>query len=220
MRQLPLPFEAKPSFMAAAFFSTTGTEMAEIWLDKPEQWTNGRLILWGSTGCGKSHLLHIWAATRQATTLNGSALHGFMPAPTTPIAVDDIDLVHDETVLLHQLNAAAANNQPVLMAARLPPARQPIQLPDLASRLKASSAIEVRPPNDSELATLLVRLAAERQITFELHLQNLLLAHLPRTPAALIESIARIDRAALANGRKITRNLVLETIQDLTRSDL
>ncbi|HQT64352.1 MAG TPA: hypothetical protein PLO16_07530 [Acidocella sp.] len=128
--------------------------------------------------------------------------------------------MRDEAALLHHLNLAAANSQPVLMAARVPPARQGIQLADLASRLKASSAIEIRPPNDAELAALLVRLAAERQIIFDPHIQNLLLTHLPRTPAALIEAITRIDRAALANGRKATRNLVLESIQDLTSPDL
>ncbi|OYV48451.1 MAG: hypothetical protein B7Z77_10430 [Acidocella sp. 20-58-15] len=101
------------------------------------------------------------------------------------------------------------------MTARLPPSRQATQLPDLASRLRASLATEIRPPDDAALALFLARLAAARQLVLDFHIQNLLLSHLPRTPAALAEAVARLDRAALANGGKITRNLTLDLINDL-----
>ncbi|OYV33843.1 MAG: hypothetical protein B7Z80_22915 [Rhodospirillales bacterium 20-64-7] len=147
--------------------------------------------------------------------LQGSNLRGIVAAPSTPLAIDDADIPASEQTLLHLLNMAAEAGQPVLMSARLPPSRQAIQLPDLASRMRASLATEILAPDDAELATFLARLAAARQLVLDFHVQNLLLSHLPRTPAALAEAVTRLDRAALANGGKITRNLALSLINDL-----
>ena len=85
----------------------------------------------------------------------------------------------------------------MLLTARLPPARQPIKLADLASRLRATTPVEIRAPEDELLALLLARLAADRQLTLSIPVSNFLLTHLPRTAAALREAVARLDRATL-----------------------
>ena len=79
--------------------------------------------------------------------------------------MDDADIVPEPTALLHLLNAAAEAGQPVLLTARLPPGRQRQKLPDLGSRLRASLAVEINPPDDALLGALLLpRLAAARQL--------------------------------------------------------
>ena len=70
----------------------------------------------------------------------------------------------DETALLHLLNAAGEAGLPILLAAPAPPSRWPVRLPDLASRLRAITAVEIGPPEDALLRTLLARLLAERQL--------------------------------------------------------
>lgn len=215
MRQLLLPFDQRPDYSADNFWSNSGNALAQRWLANPSGWTNGRLVLWGESGCGKTHLLHIWADANQAKILHGPHLRDVQEAPSCALAIDDADMPADEIAMLHLLNAAAEAGLPVLMTARLPPARQTVRLPDLASRLRASLAAEVRTPDDAALAIFLTRLAASRQLVLDIHVQNLLLSHLPRTPAALAEAIVRLDRAALANGGKITRTLALSLINDL-----
>ena len=59
------------------------TPLARDWLARPDAWTNGRLVLWGEAGCGKTHLLHLWAASRSAEIMNGATLHGLI-RPTQP----------------------------------------------------------------------------------------------------------------------------------------
>ena len=140
MKQLALPFESAPAYAAEDFCAAPSNELALRWLDRPEDWAGGRLVLWGEPGCGKTHLLHIWAAARRASVLDGSRT---LLAASGPLAVDDADLAPDETALLHLLNAAAEAGQPVLLAARQPPGRQTYRLPDLASRLRASLAVEI-----------------------------------------------------------------------------
>jgi len=49
--------------------------------------------------------------------------------------------------------------------------------------------------------------------------QDWLLAVLPREPAALREAAARLDRAALAAGRSVTRALAARTLQPMMHED-
>ena len=92
------------------------------------------------------------------------ALSGLPELPAAGIAIDDADAVADEDALLHLLNAAGEAGLPVLLAARTPPARWAAHLPDLASRLRAMTAVEIGPPEDTLLRTLLARLLADRQL--------------------------------------------------------
>lgn len=218
-RQLPLPLDHSPRYDAAEFHPTAGSQAALEWLEKPALWSQNRLILWGEPGCGKTHLLHIWAQSHAAVFINGPALRGLPSEITAPLAIDDIDLIADETSLFHYLNAATQARLPVLLAARQPPSRLRLNLPDLTSRLRASMAVEITAPDDAERAALLARLAAARQLVLNIQVINYLLTHLPRTPAALIEAITRLDRAALANGGKISRHLAASLLKDIANAE-
>jgi chromosomal replication initiation ATPase DnaA len=216
MRQLGLPFLEAASYAPEDFCTAPSNAAARAFLANPDSWTNGRLILWGEPGCGKTHLLHVWAATNHATIYEGATLSGLI-RPAGPAAVDDADIAEPRP-LLHLLNAATEAGLPVLMTARLPPARQPIKLADLASRLRAAASVEIRAPEDELLAQLLTRLAAERQLTLTISIRNFLLTNLPRTAAAYREAVARLDRATLENGAKMSRNLVADLLRDLTHT--
>jgi chromosomal replication initiation ATPase DnaA len=213
-KQLALPFAETRHYAAADFVPAPSNERAREILARPETWTNHRLVLWGESGCGKTHLAHIFAAQHDANLLNGAHLPALAAPPATPLAIDDADAA-DEIALLHLINAAAEAGQPVLLTAQTPPARQAIALPDLASRLRASQTAQILPPDDALLAALLSRLAADRQLVLPLPVRNFLLTRLPRTPAAQREAIARLDHAALAKGAPITRHLAAELLADL-----
>src|ERR1700722_4346070 len=218
MRQLALPFAEMQGFAAEDFCGAPSNALARDWLDRPESWSNGRLVLWGEAGCGKTHLLHIWSAEHNAALLDGGTLHGLI-RPTGPVAVDDADIVADPRTLLHLLNSAAEAGFPVLMTARTPPWRQSYKLADLGSRLRASEVVEIRAPEDELLALLLTRLTAERQLMLGIAVANYLLTHLPRTAAAMREAVARLDRVAFDRGARLTRALAAELLQDLCNDD-
>ena len=215
VRQLPLPFTEVPSYAEEDFCAAPCNALARSWLQKPEAWTNGRMVLWGEPGCGKSFLLHLWARAAGAMIYRGTELRGLLPLPGAPLAIDDADTAPEETALLHLLNAAAEAGYPVLLTAQAPPARQKLEVPDLASRLRASLVVEIAPPDDAMLSALLFRLAAARQLILNAQVSGFLLTRLPRTPATLREAIARLDHAALASGGKITRALAAEVLSDL-----
>ncbi|MBV9786260.1 MAG: chromosomal replication initiator DnaA [Acidisphaera sp.] len=211
MRQLGLPFAHTPAF--AEFLPAPSNEAARRWLTRCAEWPEGRLALWGEAGCGKTHLLHLWAG---AVPLAGPALRGLPEIAGERLAIDDADACPDEPALLHLLNAAAEAGTPALLAARTPPSRWPVRLADLQSRLRAITAVEIGPPEDALLKALLERLLAERQLPVAPALQEWLLLRLPRTAGAVREAVARLDAAALAAGGGVTRALAASVLGELT----
>jgi chromosomal replication initiation ATPase DnaA len=214
--QLPLPFPYQPSYGAADFLAAPSNEAALDWLARTPDWPDGRLALWGDAGCGKTHLLRLWAGRHGAALLTGADLLGLPTLPSSGgAAIDDADAVADEPALLHLLNALREVRLPVLLVARTPPARWPLRLPDLASRLRAVTAVEVLPPEESLLSALLLRLLADRQLAVRPELQDWLLLRLPRSPAALREAVARLDQAALAARGAVTRTLAAGVLAEM-----
>ena len=179
-------------------------------------WPNHRLALWGEAGCGKTHLLHIWAARTGAALWAGPALRGLPELPAANgIAIDAADAVEDETALFHLLNAAGEAGLPVLLAGRTPPSRWTIRLPDLASRLRAITAVQIGPPEDELLRALLARLLAARGIRLEQPVLDWLLLRLPRSAAALRDAVGRLDDASMEQHRDITVPFARDVLAEL-----
>lgn len=212
-RQLPLPFVPPPGPRAQPFFAAPSNEAALAWLARPESWPDGRLLLWGPRGIGKTHLLRQWSERHCAHPLAGAALR-WPVAGNAPLALDDADTA-PEPALLHLLNAARESGRRVLLAARGPAQAWATRLPDLASRLRATTAVAIAPAEDALLRAVLRRVCADRQLPAPEPVQEWLLLHLPRTPAAMEEAAARLDRAALAAGGRITRALAARIVDDM-----
>ena len=88
--QLPLPLFRGPRFAAVDFREAPSNAAARAWLRRTADWPDRRLALWGEAGCGKTHLLHIWAERTGAVLWAGTGLAALpeLPAPasrsTTP----------------------------------------------------------------------------------------------------------------------------------------
>ena len=206
---MALPFPHAPHYRAEEFLAAESNAEALEWLRHTAAWPGARLVLWGPEGCGKTHLLHLWAARHRAKMLAGPLLAAPRPdlrPPTEPLAVDDADAA-PERPLLHLLNAAGEAGLPVLLAGRAAPARWNAALPDLASRLRATTAVQIGPAEDALLRGLLARLLAERQLAVAEPLQDWLRLRLPRSQGAIREAVARLDRVTLASGGPVTRAL-------------
>lgn len=210
-RQLPLPLPYAESHDPADLLEDASNLEALAWLRQPEQWPNNRLALAGPPATGKTHMLHGLAVRRGWPVLDGTGLRGLPEVPAggagAGLAVDDADCAPEETALLHLLNICAERGRPLLLAGREPPARWPVALPDLRSRLRATAVAAVRPPEDALLAALLRKHFADRQLRLDPALAAWLLPRLPREAAAVAEAAARLDRAALAGGGGVTRTL-------------
>lgn len=221
-RQLALPFPYRADYAAEDFLHAACNEEALAWLARPADWPNHRLALWGEEGVGKTHLLHIWAERQGAAILAGPLLRGplvrdLVVPPPAGVALDDADAA-EEVALFHLINAMAEARRPLLLAGRIAPARWNVRLPDLASRLRATTAVRIAPADDGLLRALLARLLAARQLAVPEALQDWLLTRLPRSQGALREAVARLDRAALAAGglnRAVAARVLAEMLAEM-----
>ena len=211
--QLPLPFPHQPRYNACDFVPAVSNRDTLAWLET--DWPDRRLALFGPAGCGKSHLLHLWAEQVDAVVLAGQSLADLDAVPQQgAVALDDGDTVADAALLLHLLNTARDRGLHLLISGRAAPSRWPVQLPDLSSRLRAMAVTEIRAPDDELCATLLMRLLADRQLTMASPVQDWILRRLPRSPSVLREVVARLDRASLMYRSAITRPLAARVLSE------
>jgi chromosomal replication initiation ATPase DnaA len=211
--QLGLPFPHRPRY--GAFLPAPSNAQARTWLARRAEWPQGRMALWGEAGCGKTHLLRLWADGRPV--LDGREL----PPDLNPtdLALDNADRVEEPLALLHLLNRLAEAGRAVVLAGRAPPARWNTGLPDLDSRLRAITAVEIAPPEDALLQALLAQLLDERQLPVPPPLQDWLRLRLPRTAQAMREAAAALDIASLEAGRRVTRGLIAQVLERLGNGD-
>ncbi len=213
VRQFALPLALPASASRADLIEDASNAEALAWLDQPDRWPGRRLALFGPEGVGKTHMARAFAAAHRWRWLDGPALRGLQAPAGDGAVVDDADAVPDEQTLLHLLNLAAERGEGLLLVGRDPPARWPVRLPDLASRLRAVTAIGIGHPGDALLGALLAKLFADRQLRVAPEVQAWLLARLPREAAALAEAVARLDRAALVAGLPVTRPLARAALE-------
>lgn len=63
-RQLTLDLRTPPAMGRADFLPAPSNAAALAMIDMPDRWPQGRLILAGPEGSGKSHMAAFWAAEK------------------------------------------------------------------------------------------------------------------------------------------------------------
>ena len=215
MAQLPLDLGHRPALGRTDFLVAPPNAAAIAWLDRWPSWPGPALVLYGPAGSGKTHLAHVFAAQSGAALIDPGALSiervPALIAVAAAAAVDDAESVPEEA-LLHLYNLLAERGGHLLVVAREPPARWPIGLADLRSRLLAAPAVALAAPDDALLGAVLVKLFADRQLVVGEEVIAYLLVHLERTFAAARRIVAALDRAALAARRRVTVPLAREVL--------
>lgn len=209
--QLSFDLPARAALGRDDFFISPSNALAVALIDASQSWSNGKLLLVGPEGAGKTHLAHVWAAQSgaqiiAATDLVEAAVPDLL---RTPVVVEDIDQIAGqrglETVLFHLHNLAAAEGQPLLLTARSAPQRWPLTLPDLASRLQALQIAQLEAPDDTLLSAVLMKLFADRQLNPAPDVLPFLTKRIDRSFAAAQNIVAALDKAGLDAKRPLTR---------------
>jgi chromosomal replication initiation ATPase DnaA len=200
--QARLDLARDPVLDRASFIVSPGNAEALAAIDGWRGWPDPRLVLVGPANAGKSHLGAIWAEATNARRVGGNLDR--VGDPGSAILVEDADRLDAGEAMFHVLNAAEAE-RPVLMTARTPPRDWPTALPDLRSRLNALRVVELAAPDDVVLLGLLDKFFRERNIKPEPDVAPYLAKRIERSAAAAATVVARIDEAAAAERREITR---------------
>jgi chromosomal replication initiation ATPase DnaA len=137
-----------------------------------------------------------------------------------PVVFEDVDRQgFDNTELFHVINSVRENGTSLMLTSRLWPMSWPVELPDLLSRLKAATVVEIGKPDEELLSQVIVKLFADRQLYIDDKLILYVVSRMERSLNAAQTIVGRLDRLALARGTRITRALAAEVLNELDNSD-
>ncbi len=218
---LQLAFDLPPlaALRRADFFRSAANAAALAAIEGWQGWPEGKLVLIGPDGAGKTHLAHVWADLTGAEFVPAPALAAAdlpgLAAAGAVVVEDAADLAGDraaETALFHLHNLLRMAGGRLLLTARTPPAHWGLILPDLLSRIEAAALARLDPPDDALLSAVLVKLFADRQIAVPPALIPYLLSRMDRSFAAAGDLVATLDARALARRVPVTRALAAEVL--------
>ncbi len=209
-RQRTFDWGIRPALGREDFLVAPCNEAAVAWLDRWPDWPGPALVIHGPPGSGKSHLAEVWRRRSGADIVPAARLADVVSdaAHAPALVIDGLGGPVDERALLHTYNAIAERDGHLLLTAQAPPARWPLTLPDLASRLRLGPAAALGLPDDALLGALVLKLFADRQIAVAPEVPAYVVPRIERTFEAVVRLVERLDRAALAEGRAVTVPLV------------
>jgi chromosomal replication initiation ATPase DnaA len=209
-RQLRLKLRRPASYARADFVCSETNREARKALDDWPAWHGGCLALVGPEGSGKTHLAQEWAARAKAIVFNAGCID-IAKAYDGPVLVEDAERAHPDT-LFHLINMAGASGG-LLLTARTHPRSWPAELPDLRSRLNALHVAEIGEPDDAVLEGVLRKFFRERSIKPAEDVYPYLIRRIERSVRMAREIVVRLDEAADAEEREITRTLARQILE-------
>jgi len=184
------------------------------------------VFLWGSSGCGKTHLLQSLCHAYSQTNLKISylPLNNMM---LTPGAFENLELM--DLVCLDNIEFAAGNpmweeelfnlynrlrdaDTRLVVAAEKSPTGLDFKLPDLASRMCWGPVYHLKTLNDEEKKTALQQRAKNRGLELDDNVVDYLIKRSSRDMQSLFDLLDKLDKASLVAKRKLTVPFVRELL--------
>ena len=222
-RQLPLDLDwpRKRAMTRADFIEGECNCDALAAVEDWHGWRDGRLVICGDEGCGKSHLAAIWSARVGAHFIDAAALdpHNIRDvAALGAVVVEDVgcrlamapDPPRAEEGLMHLFNLMGEQEGRLLLSGREPPGRWAIALPDLASRVALPPVFRVGRPDVTLLSHLFLKLFDDRDIALEPRVANFLALRSERSFRAVQEMVEALDHYSVGTKRPVTTGLAKE----------
>jgi chromosomal replication initiation ATPase DnaA len=212
LSQIPFDFEHEPSLAAADYVIGACNAAAAAWVARWPDWPAPALAIHGPPGSGKTHLGRVWVERARARVVAVAELAAIERIPAlvegaAGLLVDDVDRDLDarrERGLLHLYNLVAERRGHLLLLGLEAPARWPLMLADLRSRLAAIPAVAIGAPDDAILEAVLAKLFTDRQLAVASDLVRYIAARIERSFAAARAVVAALDRETLAAGQGVT----------------
>lgn len=174
------------------------------------------VYLWGTPGCGRTHLLAALVEEAKRAGLPAALASGRSAASLPDavlLALDDVERLDPTGVqaLFNALNRAREGTMRVAASGPCPPARLRLRQ-DVATRLGSGLVFEIHPLSDEEKIAALAARARERGFTLPQEAARYLLTRSPRNLTCLFAILERLDLRSLERHRPVTVRLLREVL--------
>lgn len=174
------------------------------------------IYLCGPKSSGRSHLLQACCQQQEPTSAFYLSLSekGLEPCVLSEleqvplVCLDDVDFVLGkrlwEEALLHFYNESRANGHRLVVSSDVLPQQTQCILMDVRSRLQWGLTLQLRLLNDEQKIKALQLRAEERGLFLDNEVAQYLLRHTSRDMSLLMDCLAKLDDASLAEKRRLT----------------
>lgn len=226
--QLPLNILLRDDATLQSFFPGDNTEA----LSAISEFVSGKgesfLYFWGQNDVGKTHLLQaacqaaneagqqaLYFPIKENIHLGAELLDGIEGIPL--ICLDDIDQISGkkawEEVVFHLFNRIKTAKGRLLISANVAPTMLAIHLPDLKSRLSWGVVYQLHRLSDEQKIEALQLRALQRGLHLSKTVGRFLLNRCSRSMSKLFLLLEALDKASLAEQRKLTVPFVKQTLK-------
>ena len=224
--QLSLNLKKKKIYEKDDFLVSNSNKEAYRLINSWPEWRSRKIIIFGDSGTGKTHLSKIWQNKTSAIILNLNKLkkikfESFFQKKNIFI-IENISSFFDkinkkeknnlEKKLLHFYNLIEEKKGYLLLTSLIAPKLWKISLPDLKSRFLSSIAVKIKKPNDELLSSVLVKLFVDKQILIDKKIIKFIVYRSERSFANLENIVNKIDKQSLITKKKININFVKKLI--------
>ena len=218
--QLPFDFEHRPSLSGEDFLVAPSNREAVAWLDKWPDWPSPVIILYGPTGCGKTHLSNVFMKLTGALELNPNIIKTISSTNSKQNFICEIGDKNtfynfDEVGLFHLYNNLVLNGGYMLITAESHPVNWKFELADLSSRIKAAQAIGIGMPDDDLIKAVLVKLFSDQQVRVHVGVIDYVTKRIERSFDSARKFVKMVDKLALSQKKNINLTLARKVLDDL-----
>ena len=224
--QLSFNLKKKKIYEKDDFLVSKSNKEAYKFINKWPNWESRKIIIFGDSGTGKTHLSKIWQKKTSAIILN---LNKFKKIKfdnfflkKKKFIIENISNFFDkiktkdkellEKNLLHFYNLIEEKRGYLILTASIAPKLWDINLPDLKSRILSSTTVNIKKPDDELLSSVLVKLFIDKQILIDKKVIKFIVYRSERSFASLQSLVNKIDQQSLVTKKKININFVKKLI--------
>ncbi len=187
------------------------------------QWPNwGRnvLVIFGESGCGKTHLAGLWAQSANAVyVLRESFNHPpreLFDAECNFVIDNFDDIISDDEYfdwLFHFLNILNEKDRFLLILSKVRPSLWNISLNDLRSRLLSYPSAEIENPRDELLFNIAKKISRDLGVYISDEALIYLLNVIDRNVATLATTLKTLDKFSMLHKKAITVAFIKKYLQ-------
>jgi len=224
--QLLFNLKKKKIYEKDDFLVSSSNKEAYKLIDRWPKWPSRKIIIYGDTGTGKTHLSNIWQKKTSASVLNLNKFkkirfdNFFLKKKSFIIEnisnffdkINKSEKEHLEKHLLHFYNLIEEKKGYLILTASNSPKFWGISLPDLKSRILSSINVKIKKPDDELLSSVLIKLFLDKQILIDKKIIKFIVYRSERSLTNLQKIVNKIDKQSLITKKKININFVRKLI--------